>query len=306
LNAARHKKIVFIHDNNGYFFTFALKNEGMQVYLSIIQHLKAKYHEKEAKAMARMILEDYFAIKMLDVYMGKDIAFSEKKKDELRKILLRLDKYEPIQYILGKTSFCGYLFKVTPDVLIPRSETEELVEWVFQSCGSLNSVLDIGTGSGCIPIAISKKYPMARVVSCDISNAALSIARENNEYNHSTVEFKCLDILHELPDGKFDVIVSNPPYVCPSEKKLMEKNVLDWEPHQALFVPQEDPLLFYKRIAFIGLSILNDGGQLFFEINPLYKNEIQIILFNLKYKKIEIRKDFAGKDRMVKAIKTNV
>ena len=275
----------------------------MQVYLSIIQHLKAKYHEKEAKAMARMILEDYFAIKMLDIYMGKDIVFSEKNKEELRKILLRLNKYEPIQYVLGKALFCGYLFKVTPDVLIPRPETEELVEWVFQSCDSLNSVLDIGTGSGCIAVAISKKYPMARVVSCDISNAALSIARENNEYNHSTVEFEYLDILHELPNGNFDVIVSNPPYVCPSEKELMEKNVLDWEPYQALFVPQEDPLLFYKRIAFIGLNILNDGGQLFFEINPLYKNEILMMLSSLEYKKIEIKKDFAGKNRMVKAIK---
>ena len=275
----------------------------MQVYQSIIQHLKSKYPEGEAKAMARMILEDYFHISMLDVYMDKDIAFSEENKEELGKIFIRLDNYEPIQYVLGRVLFGGYTFKVTTDVLIPRPETEELVEWILQSWRSFGFILDIGTGSGCIPIVLSGKHPETKIRSCDISEETLNVARENNELNRTHVDFFHCDILNEVPAGKYDVIVSNPPYICPSEKQLMERNVLDWEPHRALFVPQEDPLLFYRRIASLGIDILRDNGCLFLEINPLYVDDIFCLLSALGYDDIEKKKDYAGKDRMVRAIK---
>jgi release factor glutamine methyltransferase len=195
-------------------------------------------------------------------------------------------------------------FEVNPNVLIPRPETQELVAWIVEDCqpGKSVRILDIGTGSGCIPVTLAKQLPEAEVESWDISEGALEVASRNSERNGVKVLLRQKDVLNAEPEGKlYDVIVSNPPYITNKEKVDMEANVLDWEPSLALFVPDEDPLLFYRKIARLGCEILKEGGSLYFEINRAYGQETALMLNELGYNQIELKKDSWGNDRMIKA-----
>jgi release factor glutamine methyltransferase len=222
-------------------------------------------------------------------------------------ILNRLLAHEPIQYILGETEFYGLKFYAAPGVLIPRAETEELVDWIIsEEKGHCNSLLDIGTGSGCIPISIDKNLQIERVEGWDISDDALKIAQSNATRNQSTVLFSRQDIFN--PTGiadlsKWDVIVSNPPYVLMEEADLMERNVVDFEPHIALFVPNNDPLIFYRAIAQFAVVHLQHHGSLYFEINEKMGEATVKLLQELGFNPILTRKDLQGKDRMIRAKK---
>lgn len=252
-----------------------------------------------------MIWCDLLGMDALDVYLGKDINLSESKRQELENILLRLRKYEPIQYIRGIANFLGRSFYVAPGVLIPRPETEELVELIIsENRTDAPAVLDIGTGSGCIAISLSLGIPQTEVTAWDISESALAIACHNNQMLQSTVTFERRDVLADVQcRQQFDIIVSNPPYVTESEKREMELNVLDWEPEIALFVPDADPLLFYRRIAVLGRDLLKSGGQLYFEINRTYGDETVGMLTGLGYRHLRVIKDISGNDRIVTAYK---
>ena len=273
----------------------------------IIQYIKQSlcsfYPASEVKALTDLLLERKFGIRMLDIYMGKDIKFLPEQRRELEDILRRLQDYEPVQYILGEAEFCGLTFKVDRNVLSPRPETAELVYWVMEHFSKpAFKVLDIGTGSGCIPIVLSKHYPLAEIEAWDISPGALAVARENNRLNETSVQFELRDALSPQKETKhFDVIISNPPYVTLSEKKEMESNVLDWEPSLALFVPDENPLIFYRCIAELGKTVLNPSGTLFFEINRAFGNQMKTMLEDLGYRQVELRKDLSGNERMIKA-----
>lgn len=273
------------------------------IYTYIKQELSVFYSETEASAMAKCVLTDIFGLSAIDLYVGKDMNFSSEMMERLGDILFRLKSYEPLQYIIGETSFCGLTFEVSPDVLIPRPETAELIDWIAtddKRCGI--RILDIGTGSGCIPVSLSVRMNSPEVYAWDISEKALAVAKRNVERNNVNVDFRCVDVLGDnIPPVKVDVIVSNPPYITCSEKKDMEKNVLDWEPQLALFVPDNDPLLFYRRIAQLGLDLLDKPGKIYFEINQAYGKETVDMLTSLGYTNIELRKDMSSNDRMIKA-----
>lgn len=278
------------------------------IYTYIKQVLHPYYQETEAGALAKWILTEVFHFSTFDLYAGKDMNFSENDRDRLEDILNRLRDYEPLQYVLGKAEFGGLSFEVTPDVLIPRPETLELVEWITADCQGTEGVriLDIGTGSGCIPVTLYKRLEAYRpqVASWDISEKALEVAGRNAVANGAVVTFCCQDVLSEsLPETEVDVLVSNPPYIAEKEKASMERNVLDWEPGLALFVPDDDPLLFYRKIAETGLRILSPGGRLYYEINRAYGKETVELLERLGYTEVELRKDLSGNDRMVKAVR---
>ena len=266
--------------------------------------LKEYYPDSEALALAKMLLVEVFGFSTLELYGGKDKEFSEKHRSVLTEMIRRLQKNEPIQYIIGIESFFGLTFEVNPNVLIPRPETQELVSWIIEDYRSDDSVriLDIGTGSGCIPISLGKQLSKAEVESWDISEGALEVASRNCERNGVKVLLRQKDVLKSTPEGNlYDVIVSNPPYITNKEKVGMESNVLDWEPSLALFVPDEDPLLFYRKIAQLGCDILKEGGSLYFEINRAYGEETILMLKELGYAQIELKKDSWGNDRMIKA-----
>lgn len=278
------------------------------IYTYIKQVLHPYYQETEAGALAKWILTEVFHFSTFDLYAGKDMNFSENDRDRLEDILNRLRDYEPLQYVLGKAEFGGLSFEVTPDVLIPRPETLELVEWITADCQGTEGVriLDIGTGSGCIPVTLYKRLEAYRpqVASWDISEKALEVAGRNAVANGAVVTFCCQDVLSEsLPETEVDVLVSNPPYIAEKEKASMERNVLDWEPGLALFVPDDDPLLFYRKIAEAGLRILSPKGRLYYEINRAYGKETVELMERLGYTEVELRKDLSGNDRMVKAVR---
>ena len=269
----------------------------------IRQSLQDIYPPEEVKALTMLICCDMFCLDAVDIYLGKDITLSESKERELENIIFRLQKNEPIQYIRGFAEFEGYRFKVAPGVLIPRPETAELVDRVVRENTDACRLLDIGTGSGCIAISLDKKLPDAEVEAWDISEEALAIAQENNKALEAGVTFLKRDVMAD-DWGKtpsFDVIVSNPPYVTEVEKAEMDANVLDWEPELALFVPDDDPLRFYRRIAEVGRELLLPGGRLYFEINQAYGRETAHILEMNQYHDVRVIKDIFGKDRIVTA-----
>ena len=266
--------------------------------------LREHYPDSEALALAKMLLVEAFGFSTLELYGGKDKEISGKRLDVLNEMIARLKKNEPIQYVIGAEVFCGWTFEVNENVLIPRPETQELVRWIEADWKSDAPcrILDVGTGSGCIAISISKLLEGAEVEAWDISEGALRVARRNADRNEAQVLFRQVDVLKACTeDCRYDVIVSNPPYITESEKQDMDANVLDWEPHTALFVPDADPLLFYRRIAELGVSMLNEGGALYFEINRAYGEETVRLLEGLGYKQIELRKENWGNDRMIKA-----
>ena len=266
--------------------------------------LRENYPDTEALALAKMLLVEVFGFSTLELYGGKDKEISGKHRDVLDEMIRRLKKNEPIQYIIGKEEFCGMTFEVNPHVLIPRPETRELVEWIVEDCRRMETcrLLDIGTGSGCISISLANLLPRSDVESWDISEGALEVARRNCERNGVKVLLRQKDVLTAVPeDARYDVIVSNPPYITEKEKMEMDANVLDWEPSTALFVPDDNPLLFYRKIAQLGCGMLEEGGSLYFEINRAYGNETFRMLESLGYVQLELKKDSWGNDRMIKA-----
>ena len=265
--------------------------------------LRGHYPDSEALSLAKMLLTEAFGFSTLELYGGKDKEISGNRLRDLHEMLSRLKKNEPIQYIIGTESFCGLTFEVNPNVLIPRPETQELVRWIEADWKSVPCrILDIGTGSGCISISLAKFLEGAKVESWDISEGALQVARRNCVRNEAEVLLRQQDVLSAVPEGElYQVIVSNPPYICEKEKVDMDANVLDWEPETALFVPDADPLLFYRKIAELGISMLCEGGALYFEINRAYGEETLRMLEGLGYRQLELRKDDFGNDRMMKA-----
>ena len=279
-------------------------------YNELWRQLVQIYDEGEAKAIARMTYEERFGLTLSDIYLGKDTQLSADCQTELEEIAKRLLQGEPIQYVLGYADFCGRTFIVNNHVLIPRPETEELCQWITsQGDRPLVRLLDIGTGSGCIAITLAAMFPEAEVIGWDISEDALEVARANARRHNVQVSFEQVDALHLTSDilhqtsEVFDLLVSNPPYICNKEREAMESNVLEHEPHTALFVPDEDPLLFYRAIAQYGQTALKDGGWLYFEINPLYTEPLRQMLCAMRFCRIEIKEDQYGKQRMIRAKK---
>lgn len=264
--------------------------------------LTALYGEGEAKAVARLVMEEHFGLSMADVLCGR-----MGDEVELRQIQQRLLTGEPVQYVLGRAEFGGRWFQVAPGVLIPRPETYELCQWLLEESRGVERILDIGTGSGCIACTLAAELPHAEVSAWDISEAALAIAQDNARRLNVNVIFSQIDILQlsmiNCQLSIYDTIISNPPYICQRERTAMERNVLDYEPSLALFVPDDDPLLFYRAIADYARQALKPGGALYFEINPLYAAELQSLLSKMTYHAIELREDQYGKPRMMKAIR---
>lgn len=277
-------------------------------YRQLWQRLVPVYGEGEAQAIARLIYEVRYGLTLSDLLMGRD---SNVPQDELEQIAIRLERQEPVQYILGQADFCGRAFVVNEHVLIPRPETAELCQWIVLGNGlqGCKKILDIGTGSGCIAITLAAEMPKAEVTAWDISEEALKVAKENAKRTNVHVKFEQVDALHLTSDichqtsDAFDLIVSNPPYICNKERETMEANVLEHEPHTALFVPNDDPLLFYRAIAQYGQTALKEGGWLYFEINPLYAEALHEMLSKMSYHDIEIKEDQYGKQRMIRAKK---
>lgn len=285
----------------------------MKKYLARLQTV---YDMNEARSILRMLLEDAFNLSWVDVCLGALDGLTCSERERLECMLSELEKGRPVQYVTGKACFGGRMFHVEEGVLIPRPETEMLTQNLFDKSGSSEkehfeesmvgdrpTVLDIGCGSGCIAITVALDYPASNVTAWDISEDALQIAARNAESLGANVEFLKKDALHAPEDDmdKWDVIVSNPPYICNKESAAMEKNVLDYEPHLALFVPDDDPLLFYRKIAEYGMHALKPGGQLRYEINSAYGEATCQLLQSLGYKDVVLSKDDFGNDRMVVA-----
>lgn len=280
------------------------------MFRQIVDTLVPTVEEREARALAFVVLEDAFGLSRTDIYLGKDTAFSEDDTIRLEKILRRLEQGEPVQYVIGTAQFCNLTFRVTPDTLIPRPETEELVGWVasllpFEApC----SVLDVGTGTGCIAISLAKQFPRAQVTAWDISEGALAVAQQNAETNGVTVDFRRTDVLEVVnesaasaPSSEALYIVSNPPYICERERAEMETHVLDYEPASALFVPDADPLLFYRALARLGQQL--KATAVLVEINQAYGQETVEMFQSSGYSNVELRRDIYGKDRMIMAVR---
>jgi release factor glutamine methyltransferase len=264
------------------------------------------YPDTEIQSFFNLLSEQILNMKRIDVSQNLYSVVSGKKYDKFLKAIVGLKKHQPIQYILGDTEFYGLVFKVSPSVLIPRPETEELVDWIIKDSKEKQniSILDIGTGSGCIAVTLAKKLPNAKLFALDVSAEALKLATINAETNEVEVEFIEADILDwAFGDLKFDIIVSNPPYVRELEKEAMSANVLNHEPHLALFVKDDDALLFYRTITDVANKILKPKGQLFFEINENLGEDTKQLLVDSGYENIELKQDVFDKNRMLKAIK---
>jgi release factor glutamine methyltransferase len=276
--------------------------------LASIEHIRSElqglYPDTEIRSFTKLLISKLTGFSNTEIILNKNTIFSAEQRKILDSFIEKLKIHMPIQYILGKTEFYGLEFIVNQSVLIPRPETEELVEWILSSVhdNSNLKLLDIGTGSGCIAISLKNSLPKSQVNAFDISEEALLIAQKNAELNNLKINFEQVDILKNLNlNERWDVIVSNPPYIPENEKIEISQNVLDFEPHLALFVPEIDPLLFYKKIADFGKTHLNENGSLFFEIHYTKANQIIELLKSLGYIEIELRKDIFKNDRMIKA-----
>lgn len=272
----------------------------------IENELESLYQKTEVKAFVRLILEHVCGLNYTQQILLKDEHLKDAQKHEIRNIVKRLKTYEPVQYILGETEFAGMRLLVNPAVLIPRPETEELVQWIDETgISSKSDVLDVGSGTGCIALAISKLIPDISVHAVDISEDALDVARNNAELNGLDVNFLQADILNweQYDWKKYGAIVSNPPYVRVSEKERMKANVLQYEPGNALFVPDSDPLIFYRCISELAEHSLEHNGWLFFEINESLGDEMKELVEQYGFNMVEVRKDLSGKDRMLRCRK---
>lgn len=274
-------------------------------YRELWRTLEPLYGNGEARAITDYVLDVCFGLSKADIMCGAVEEMTAEKTAELNKIFGRLTEGEPVQYVLGRAEFSGRWFNVRPGVLIPRPETEELCAWITADSKASGSpkVLDIGTGSGCIAITLQLDMPESKVTAWDISADALDVARENAQQLGANVNFVKQDALNAKPEGEWDVIVSNPPYICEKEKKDMAVNVLEHEPHTALFVPDADPLLFYRAITRLAVQTLSNGGRLYFEINPIYADDTCHMMRAEGMTAVELRSDMYGKQRMAKGIK---
>ena len=325
----------------------ATSNIKMKTYQQLWQSLTPLYDAGEAQAIVRTVLDVKYGMTLTDIICGKVNEISADEERKLEEIIIRLQKGEPVQYVLGEADFAGRTFHVEPGVLIPRPETAELCQWIEkdfagkstvspkdspeesskdspevspQATDDARRILDICTGSGCIAITLGLNIPNSEVTGWDISEDALRIAQGNVEMMEAgNVRIEHQDALalpkaantteisdsepDSSPSKDWDLIVSNPPYICEKEKADMEKNVLEHEPSLALFVPDEDPLKFYRAIAEYASSTLKSGGALYFEINPIYEKETREMLLKLDFKDIETKEDAFGKKRMMRAIK---
>lgn len=282
------------------------------MYRKLWQRLAQQYGEDEAKAIVRMVLEVRFGLSWPDIVCGNTPELSTNDLSALETIIRRLEQSEPVQYVLGQAEFGGRTFMVNHNVLIPRPETYELCQWVLEAVRSINddehgvSLLDVGTGSGCIACTLAAELPNAKVTAWDISADALAVARENARRLGVDVSFSQTDILNSHSSSlisHFSFIISNPPYICNKERSTMERNVLDYEPDLALFVPDDDPLLFYRSIAQYALQALQPDGWLYFEINPFYAEPLCEMLRDMRFSRIELKIDQYDKQRFVRARK---
>lgn len=277
------------------------------------KELNGLYDKEEIDNFFYMLIQSYMGLKRLDLALKPELSFSKEEKQVVFEALYSLKKQIPIQYILGETEFFGLPFKVSPSVLIPRPETEELVDWIINHQENSNNqlrVLDIGTGSGCIAVSLAKNLPQAKVYALDVSEDALLIAKQNAELNHVEIECIQANILNPktwnlgFKELDFDIIVSNPPYVRELEKSQMKANVLMNEPHLALFVEDKDPLQFYKAITQYAVDKLSQNGDLYFEINEYLGAQMIQLLHEHHFADVELRQDIFKKDRMIKGTKT--
>jgi len=271
----------------------------------IIKSIKEIYDDAETSNIAQLVLEHVTQLPKVD-WVKKGGQLNHSQLSSLKEITRRLKQHEPVQYILNEAWFAGLKFYVDRSVLIPRPETDELVDWIVKE-GSEQArhmkMLDIGTGSGCIAISIKYKLPAVEMWACDVSDAALTVARMNADNHHAAIDFVALDFLDEEQRkqlGFFDVIVANPPYVPQKDKDPMKKNVVDYEPHLALFVTDEDPLVFYTAIADFGKDHLHEGGRIYLEIHEEIGAQVRSLFLQKAYTGVEIKKDMQGKDRMVR------
>ena len=270
--------------------------------------LAAVYDEGEARAIVRYVLDVRFGLTAADVYCGKVTQLSADRQHELGEIMRRLMQAEPVQYVLGEADFCGRTFCVEPGVLIPRPETEDLCTWAVESAAARRvaapALLDIGTGSGCIAVTLALDIDGARVEAWDVADVPLRVASANAARLGAEVSVSRVDALRPPRDvARWDMVVSNPPYVCLSERAAMEPNVLAYEPAEALFVPDDDPLRFYRAIADYASAALKPCGELFFEINPLLAAEMQAMLTAAGLGPAEMRRDRFGRERLLKVKK---
>lgn len=267
------------------------------------QQLNGLYDEEERKALLAVVMDEVLNYSRADMVLKKDEELLPEVQTRLTEVVTQLQKEIPVQYIFEKAYFYGYEFKVSPATLIPRRETEELVEWILEAMNRQPQkkwkVLDIGTGSGCIPITIKKEFSLAEVSAIDISPEALSIAEENAHNLNVKIRFIQQNILEAKTLDKYDIIISNPPYVRHLEKAEMKNNVLRHEPHLALFVKNEDPLIFYRKIMQLAKESLTENGVLFFEINQYLGNEMTELVSEY-FDNVILKKDLQGNDRMMK------
>jgi len=268
--------------------------------------LSSEYPSDEIHSFYLLLSEFILKLSRVQTTLQRDRELSEKEISLFKKAIQELKVFKPIQYIIGETEFYGLTFFVNKEVLIPRPETEELVEWIVADFSEIKSpsILDIGTGSGCIAISLAHKIEHAAVEAIDVSEEVLKIAKKNALYNKVAIKFIQQNILKlkEL-DRSYDIIVSNPPYVRELEKKQMEPNVLKYEPALALYVKDTDSLIFYKKIAQLAYNQLNVGGALYFEINAYLSKELKNMLHEIGFKTVEVRTDMFGKDRMIKCVR---
>ncbi len=279
-----------------------------KIYYSFLTKIDSIDSIQERESITFLVLEKIFKIKKIDLYSNILIHLDLEKEKTLNTIAQRINQHEPIQYILGETMFYDCVIQVTPAVLIPRPETEEIVDKIIKDHKHQSdlTIMDIGTGSGCIAIALAKKLHPHKIYGIDISTEALKLARNNAAANNVNIDFQHRDIL-QVPlwkEQNIDIIVSNPPYVRESEKKYMQKNVLNYEPSLALFVPNQDPLLFYEKIADIAMYTLHPKGALYIEINEALGEETKGLLKNKSFAKIDLFKDLNGKERFIRATMT--
>ena len=275
----------------------------------IVTSLEPIQGQREAANIAHIVMEHVTGLSRLDRIVYKERALTEEQTALLTAAVNALLTHQPVQYVTGTAWFYGMELRVNPHVLIPRPETEELVEWIVQDVRAAKllqpRILDIGTGSGAIPLAIKKELPQAIVQAVDVSEGALQTAKDNAVHLQLEVTFELVDILNKqawahLP--LFDIIVSNPPYICQRESVDMQEQVVSYEPSLALFVPDDDAMLFYREIGLMGRAKLRAGGALYFEINEAFGKETAAVLENMGYVEVEIKKDLFGKDRMVKGL----
>lgn len=268
-----------------------------------IDSLSSQYDIEHLHSIFYDVVEHLLGYNRVEATLSEKIVLSNKKINQFNEFLARLELSEPIHYVLNRAYFASCYFELNQSVLIPRPETEEMVYWIADHQKVSQSLLDIGTGSGCIAISLSKIFPKNAIVGWDISKEAIQVANNNNSLNKTCVKFEQKNILKTVRSTqKWDIIVSNPPYVKVSEQKKMHPNVLKYEPHNALFVSDRDPLIFYKSISKFGLSFLKKGGMLFFEINASEQKNVQKLLVDLGYSDIVVRNDFRGLPRFVKAV----